>query len=403
MNPGSPGPSSSKIPKFLRTSSSNSRPKSVEKSKVSRRSITMDPEETPIVIVEPIPRSPPSPTRISDLPSRLSGWFSHTFSSSTTDLSLPNILASSTSTSPKRNPGANALLTAAKHGKGHLDKAMRYILDSDAAPDKCTDPIWILGVKHPGYDPPSSLSSSTRSLRSSVSSNSDLTIQAQASKNPQWPVEFYADFTSRVWLTYRSHFPPIRDIRLADLESDPTTDFWKKSSRDDDNFIAPSPSVSRRSWAWGGEKGWTSDSGWGCMLRTGQSLLANALIHHHLGRDWRRPPHPIHTADYAKYVEIVSWFLDTPAPEAPFSVHRMALAGKELGTDVGQWFGPSTAAGAIKTLVNSFPTSDLGVAVATDGVLFQTEVFSASHLDSSRSVRSPRRHQKTLAKTITEL
>jgi cysteine protease ATG4 len=27
----------------------------------------------------------------------------------------------------------------------------------------------------------------------------------------------------------------------------------------------------------------------------------------------------------------------------------MALAGKELGKDVGQWFGPSTAAGAIKT------------------------------------------------------
>ncbi len=26
----------------------------------------------------------------------------------------------------------------------------------------------------------------------------------------------------------------------------------------------------------------------------------------------------------------------------------MALVGKDLGKDVGQWFGPSTAAGAIK-------------------------------------------------------
>lgn len=94
-------------------------------------------------------------------------------------------------------------------------------------------------------------------------------------------------------------------------------------------------------------------------------LLANSLVHMHLGRgsfltyllrhysfssmtDWRRPPYPVHTADYATYVQIITWFLDTPSPEAPFSVHRMALAGKELGKEVGQWFGPSTAAGAIK-------------------------------------------------------
>ena len=66
------------------------------------------------------------------------------------------------------------------------------------------------------------------------------------------------------------------------------------------------------------------------------------------GIDWRRPPHPLPTADYATYVQILTWFLDTPAPQAPFSVHRMALAGKELGTDVGCWFGPSVAAGAIR-------------------------------------------------------
>jgi len=64
--------------------------------------------------------------------------------------------------------------------------------------------------------------------------------------------------------------------------------------------------------------------------------------------DWRRPPHPVPTADYATYVQILTWFLDTPSPESPFSVHRMALAGKEFGTDVGQWFGPSVAAGAIR-------------------------------------------------------
>lgn len=129
--------------------------------------------------------------------------------------------------------------------------------------------------------------------------------------------------------------------------------------------------------------------------------------------DWRRPPYPIYTADYATYVQILTWFFDTPSPEAPFSVHRMALAGKELGTDVGQWFGPSVAAGAIKyvypthlfhhtylhfccyarRLVNAFPGAGLGVSVAKDGVLSQTDVFLASHTHppESTTTLSPRK------------
>ena len=66
----------------------------------------------------------------------------------------------------------------------------------------------------------------------------------------------------------------------------------------------------------------------------------------------------------------------------PFSMHRMALAGKELEKDVGKWLGPSTAAGTIKcvdvaifaaymltfffrSLVQSFPDASLGISVAS--------------------------------------
>ncbi|KAL0576416.1 Cysteine protease atg4 [Marasmius crinis-equi] len=399
--------------------------------------------------------------RMSDLPSRLSGWFSQTFSTSSTDLSLPNLLNTHHGTSPKSKSGTSALLTAAKHGKGHLDKAMRYLLDSDATPDKCTDPIWILGVEHKGYEPPppippphtgeppgghrssidtksksppssfrastsskhshkhslsqsqppssrdSPVPSPSTSLSSSVSSSVSTTSTTPtpstvSPKHPgaNWPEEFYSDFTSKVWVTYRSQFPPIRDTSLNDLPlpCDPPTsstmsyvDTYKSDSSysvrsiGSSNHIVPSsPSSSGKKWNWGilggeRERGWTSDAGWGCMLRTGQSLLANALIFMWLGREWRRPDVPIPTESYARYIQIVTWFLDTPSPEAPFSVHRMALAGKDLGKDVGQWFGPSTAAGAIKTLVHAFPQSGLGVSVATDGTLYQTDVFAASH------------------------
>ncbi|KAJ7695131.1 hypothetical protein B0H17DRAFT_1056529 [Mycena rosella] len=282
-------------------------------------------------------------------------------------------------------PGKSVKTASSK--SSFLDKAVRYLLDSDSTPDRCPDDIWLLGVSHPGWVPDSA---------------HIVDAESQGHDSSQhWPPQFYSDFRSRVWCTYRRDFEAIRD---------------------------------------GGPRGWTSDAGWGCMLRTGQSLLANALLTIHVGRDWRRPPAPLapprspsfflpsptsspknthrrkhsassspspvtapappafsptttsnstssasqedHTrsrARHAAYARLLTWFLDTPAPEAPFSVHRMALAGKDLGTEVGMWFGPSIAAGAIKALVQAFPACGLGVSVATDGVLYQTSVFEASH------------------------
>lgn len=308
---------------------------------LSRRDKEKD-EEAP-VIVEPVaiprPRQPTDSTSlisapdslnnlssstttrsIGDLPTRLSGWFSHTFSSSTTDLSLNTLLPQ-----PSPKSKASALLTVAKHGKGHLDKAMRYLLDSDATPDKCTEPIWLLGVQHPGYEPPSPISpqasttttgtstgvgsrakrvgsppSSFRSSTSSVASNADITLSLALSQsqpptssqipsssktNPaaHWPPVFYIDFVSRIWLTYRSHFTqPIKDTTLTDLCATLSTSPTGGGRGNGASEVVASPAKSR--WHWGGEKSWSSDTGWGCMLRTGQSLLANALIHAHLGR-----------------------------------------------------------------------------------------------------------------------
>ncbi|KAF7356818.1 Cysteine protease [Mycena venus] len=244
-------------------------------------------------------------------------------------------------------PGKAAKTTSSK--SGFVSKAVQYLFDTDSTPDKCAKEIWLLGVEHPGW----------------VAETNAAQGQSQDSSH-HWPPQFYSDFRSRVWCTYRRDFDAME----------------------------------------GGPRGFTSDAGWGCMLRTGQSLLANALLTIHIGRDWRRPPGPPVTRS--------SFFLPTPnsspknthrrkhsVPSSPpFSpttttnssasmsnedrarhaaVHRMALAGKDLGTEVGQWFGPSIAAGAIKALVQAFPACGLGVSVATDGVLYQTSVFEASH------------------------
>lgn len=238
--------------------------------------------------------TPSSSSRISDLPTRLTGWFSHTFSSSATDLTLPSLLSQSHIMAQSPKGKSNPLLTAAKHGKGHLDRAMRFLMDSDATPDKCAEPIWLLGIQHPGYEPPppstpgrrasieSRRSPSFRSNSSSSATVSELSqSQPPSAKNPgaHWPPVFYSDFTSRIWLTYRNQFPPIRDSTLAMLDSDLASGAQSISSC--------SPRPKRWNWPGTGEKGWTSDTGWGCMLRTGQTLLANALLHLHLGRGKR--------------------------------------------------------------------------------------------------------------------
>lgn len=83
-----------------------------------------------------------------------------------------------------------------------------------------------------------------------------------------WPEEFLDDFESRVLFTYRAHFPAIEEFR--DSKPSNTTSLTLRL---------------RSQLVNGG--GFTSDTGWGCMIRSGQCLLANALVMLHLGRGTR--------------------------------------------------------------------------------------------------------------------
>ncbi|KAI9308725.1 hypothetical protein BJ944DRAFT_259709 [Cunninghamella echinulata] len=150
-----------------------------------------------------------------------------------------------------------------------------------------------------------------------------------------WPPDFYNDFTSRFWMTYRYNYPPIRPSHYK------------------------------------------TDIGWGCMLRSGQSLLANALLIHFLNRDWRRAKDKSDPT-WRTYVKIAHWFLDELSPRAPFSIHRIALLGKQLGKNIGEWFGPSTISQVIQALVSDFPPAKMAVYIATDGVIYRNDVFDVS-------------------------
>ncbi|CAG8722937.1 13830_t:CDS:2 [Cetraspora pellucida] len=210
---------------------------------------------------------------------------------------------------------------------------------SEATIDSSKDhSIWLMGVRYEANNDRISNEFSgsfyeTSYYYSTPGTFPHLSMQQPILSPANFPADFYDDFTSRIWCTYRHNYAPIR----------PT------------NF--------------------TNDGGWGCMLRSGQSLLANALILQFLGREWRKVPKG--DDKWNTYVKILIWFIDDMSSRCPFSVHRIALLGKQLGKNIGEWFGPSTASQAIKALVEDFPAANLSVYVATDGVVYKNEVYKA--------------------------
>jgi len=96
------------------------------------------------------------------------------------------------------------------------------------------------------------------------------------------------------------------------------------------------------------------------MIRSGQSLLANALVLTRLGRDWRIGERP----DEER--QLLSLFADDP--KAPFSVHKFVEHGASAcGKHPGEWFGPSATARCIQALTNKHKDSGLSVYINGDG------------------------------------
>ncbi|KAI5306556.1 Cysteine protease atg4 [Ascosphaera pollenicola] len=208
-------------------------------------------------------------------------------------------------------------------------------------------PIWCLGKKYLSLDLDNKHDDSGGASSEQQSKPNNIQPISNTAFARDWPEAFLDDFESKLWLTYRSNFPPI-----------PKSDDPRASS-------AMTLGVRFKS-QWVSSAGFTSDSGWGCMIRSGQSLLANALLISSLGRgmlpastfidimlanvvivclstDWRRGD------SIDEESPIISLFADDP--QAPFSIHRFVEIGAaHCGKYPGQWFGPSATATCIDSV-----------------------------------------------------
>ncbi|KAF9952599.1 Cysteine protease atg4b [Mortierella alpina] len=151
------------------------------------------------------------------------------------------------------------------------------------------------------------------------------------SPNQTTLMRFMLDFQSRLWFTYRKD--------MARIE----------------------PSY------------YTSDAGWGCMMRTGQSLLAQAFIQIELGRDWRIRPAPSGESAQ-RYRALLGWFADEP--ERYYSIHNIAKSGLALDKRIGEWFGPATVAHSLRRLSQRHVDCPLTIMVPMDNTVYVTEIMN---------------------------
>lgn len=236
---------------------------------------------------------------------------------------------------------------------------VRTFYDPPPANDS-SDPIWLLGQRYeprlptprptptdtPCVQTPTPSSERTEDeswIRTSLdeADRKEAPNGQDPAQYGNWPSAFLDDFESRIWMTYRSGFAAIQ--KSQDPKATSAMSFRVRMQ----NLASP---------------GFTSDTGFGCMIRSAQSILANALQTIHLGRDWRYQQDPA----AVEHCNILSLFADDP--KAPFSIHRFVEHGAAVcGKYPGEWFGPSAAARCIQDLATKYQEAGLHVYVSGDG------------------------------------
>ncbi|MCJ1246527.1 Cysteine protease atg4 [Trapelia coarctata] len=265
---------------------------------------------------------------------------------------------------------------------GRYKRIVQYFWDPEPKNDDASQPpIWCLGQEYTA-NPSTKLEEKVSTVGAPESDQEPVMVSAERLTNGEpkscdpnggamttsggaedkgWPKDFVDDFEARFWFTYRSHFSPIKKSSDLNASSSMSLTVRLRSQLVD-------------------QGGFTSDTGWGCMIRSGQCLLANALGILNFGRAWRRGE------KNTEERHLLAMFADDP--KAPFSIHNFVAHGASA-CDIhpGEWFGPSATASCIQALSKGKAAGGLKVYVTGDGSDVYEDTFMKLAKEDGKSFR----------------
>jgi len=137
----------------------------------------------------------------------------------------------------------------------------------------------------------------------------------------------------------------------------------------------------------------STDAGWGCMLRSAQMMLSQALRIHFTSRHWKPDPSTSKARKDDFVSSLMTWFADFPSrSESVYSLHNMCAAGvAKYDLLPGDWYGPGTACYVMRDLValhQQRQSNVFRVHVSSEGTVYNELVYELMTKDAVKKIRT---------------
>ena len=138
----------------------------------------------------------------------------------------------------------------------------------------------------------------------------------------------------------------------------------------------------------------SDDAGWGCMIRSGQMMIAQGLLMHVFGKEWSLY-HKFKLNEYNLYKNVLALFNDRPSKQCPLGIHSLievadqrlhasgensVIAQNLSTTQVGNWFDAESVCYLMKQALDDAADTNvllnqLRIYVASDSTIYKQDVI----------------------------